>query len=146
IAIGVDSIAWDFGDGTQGLGADIIHEYAIEGNYTVCEYVFNECGVDTFCRDLVLVTNAVVSLEENYQLQLSPNPSQDHCILSIDMPLAAHVAYRLFSASGRNIFERSAFMGAGKQSIFMETKNLPTGNYFLVVTVNGKSATLPLIR
>jgi hypothetical protein len=146
IAIGVDSVAWDFGDGTTGIGADIIHVYTLEGNYTVCEYVFNECGVDTFCRNLVLMTNAAISLEQNYHLNLSPNPSLDHSILSIDMPAPANLTYRLFSSSGRNLFDRSVFLSAGEQSVFMDTKNLPAGNYFLVVTVNGKSATLSMVR
>ena len=146
VAIGVDSVAWDFGDGTTGTGTDIIHVYDLEGNYTVCEYVFNECGIDTFCRNLTLMTNAVVSLEKNYHLNLSPNPSLDHCSLSIDMPAPANLTYRLFSASGRNIFDRSIFLSAGEQSVFMETKNLPAGNYFLVVTVKGNSATLPMVR
>lgn len=40
-AIGaVDSIIWDFGDGTFGFGDSVNHNYSLSGTYSVCQYIY----------------------------------------------------------------------------------------------------------
>ncbi|MEM7037793.1 MAG: PKD domain-containing protein, partial [Bacteroidota bacterium] len=44
---------WDFGDGSPtSTAANPTHTYAAPGTYTVCLFVTNSCGADTFCTDV----------------------------------------------------------------------------------------------
>ncbi len=54
---------WDFNDGNfDSITVNPLHQYSIPGTYTICLYVFNNCGKDSICK-IVTVTN--VGLEEN---------------------------------------------------------------------------------
>lgn len=50
-----DSVYWDFGDGTSisDTSLTVSHTFANTGNYTVCQYVFGECGSDTTCSSII---------------------------------------------------------------------------------------------
>ncbi len=51
----VVSYAWNFGDGTEGDGANPIHEYAEPGTYWVCVTVVFATGcVDEYCDDVII--------------------------------------------------------------------------------------------
>lgn len=57
-----NSFYWDFNDGNiDSITLNPQHQYVIPGNYTICLYVFNDCGKDSICKS-VNVTN--VGLEE----------------------------------------------------------------------------------
>ena len=51
-SIETDSIIWDFGDGNTSEVEFGSHQYSQPGEYEVCLYAFNECGVDTLCEVL----------------------------------------------------------------------------------------------
>lgn len=50
--------AWDFGDGNTSSEQSPMHTYDLPGIYTSCLIVSNVCGIDTFCRDLIITCNA----------------------------------------------------------------------------------------
>jgi hypothetical protein len=142
IASDADSTVWDFGDGLEGSGTDPVHTYFADGTYTICQYTYNACGADTACRELTLTTIGISVLEKTYQLSVSPNPGSDRCVLNVEMPEATDLSYRLLAATGQKMLERTVALGSGKQSIPVEIAHLPSGTYFLVVNISGKSATL----
>ena len=45
----VDSVVWDFGDGTTATELNLEHLFAESGDYTVCVTAYNECGPDSTC-------------------------------------------------------------------------------------------------
>ncbi len=46
---------WDFGDGTTSIFQNPPpHTYKAAGTYTVCLYVSNTCGIDTFCNQVTI--------------------------------------------------------------------------------------------
>lgn len=56
---GVVSILWDFGDGntsTSGLGGSVPHTYAAAGTYTVCMTAVSNCGADSTCQSVTVVS------------------------------------------------------------------------------------------
>lgn len=53
-SFGATGVAWDFGDGSNGSGISVTHQYAALGTYTVCQYVSNVCGSDTICQQITI--------------------------------------------------------------------------------------------
>lgn len=45
---------WDFGDGNTAFSSNPAHTYSAAGTYTVCQVVFNSCGVDTLCQQVTV--------------------------------------------------------------------------------------------
>ena len=58
---GVDSIKWNFGDGTTALGTTAIHTYSASATYTVCVTAFSACGNNTSCSTVVVNCTPVSS-------------------------------------------------------------------------------------
>jgi PKD repeat protein/KaiC/GvpD/RAD55 family RecA-like ATPase len=48
---------WDFGDGTNGIGVTVAHEYAEDGNYTVRLTVIDDDGGSAIATDVKTVLN-----------------------------------------------------------------------------------------
>jgi PKD repeat protein len=53
-SVDYDSLFWNFGDGFTDTILNPTHTYAQNGYYTSCLYVYNSCGVDSFCQDIDL--------------------------------------------------------------------------------------------
>jgi PKD repeat protein len=47
---GATGWVWDFGDGSTAGWQHPRHTYAADGDYTVCQIAFTDCGADTFCQ------------------------------------------------------------------------------------------------
>lgn len=47
--------SWDFGDGNSSTQTNPTHTYSMDGNYTVCLTVTNNCGMDQFCENINVV-------------------------------------------------------------------------------------------
>ena len=44
---------WDFGDGTTGIGSNLMHQYTVEGIYTACLQITDGYGcTDMICKDI----------------------------------------------------------------------------------------------
>lgn len=51
--IGIDSVAWIYGDGSRGAGLTTTHSYATADTYTVCVIAYNNCGSDSSCNTVI---------------------------------------------------------------------------------------------
>lgn len=60
-----DSHTWDFGDGNTSTEASPVHEYAVEGIYTVELLVSNECGTNTSTQIINNYTPVTANLSSN---------------------------------------------------------------------------------
>jgi len=50
----VDSMRWDFGDGTTATTVNPQHAFPGNGTYNVCVKVYNPCGVDSSCQTITI--------------------------------------------------------------------------------------------
>ncbi|MBL7784113.1 MAG: T9SS type A sorting domain-containing protein, partial [Saprospiraceae bacterium] len=146
IALQVDSIVWDFGDGTQGTGAEPVHTYTSDGQFTVCEYVFNECGTDVFCRDLVISTIGTSDLEKWYDLKISPNPSRGPVNILLTMPSAGSLHYKVYTTNGQLLESQTLNLSSGKQAIPLKGLPEQSGTYFVFVQIGNSHAVIRVIR
>lgn len=144
VVLNADSIAWDFGDGSSSGENNPTHLYAASGTYLVCLFAFNACEVDTFCQDVAVIVNSTGSPENDFGVQVFPNPNNGGFTLELDLPEVASCSYALLMATGQPVQEQSMELGSGSQRISIRT-DLPAGLYFLRVTMDGKRVALPVL-
>lgn len=144
VVLNADSIAWDFGDGSNSGENNPMHLYTASGTYLVCLFAFNACEVDTFCQEVAVIVNSAGSPENDFRVQVAPNPNDGKFVLSLVLPEAAHLSYTLLTATGRQAQQQSMALGSGSQQIFIQA-DLPAGIYFLQVTVDGERMVLPVV-
>ena len=55
----VDSIVWEFGDGNQAFGDSVVHTYAQNGAYNVCQTIYLISQGSVICSDTICVSITV---------------------------------------------------------------------------------------
>ena len=51
---GLDSVVWNFADGSSVTGITAIHTYTLPGTYRVCAVVYTNCGNDIYCTNITI--------------------------------------------------------------------------------------------
>ena len=97
----VDSVVWDFGDGTTATELNLEHLFTESGEYTVCVTAYNECGPDSSCITLNALGPVGVRTVDGYaEIAIYPNPARD--ILTIDNPTPG-IRVDIFNSVGQHI-------------------------------------------
>lgn len=55
----IDSVRWEFGDGTTSAATNPIHTYSYAGTYTACVTVYTACGSDMRCHTFTVTCAAL---------------------------------------------------------------------------------------
>jgi len=142
-AIGADSTAWDFGDGVTGAGENATHTYADGGTYTVCQYVFNDCGVDSLCQDITVTSTGTEEPVTLSGLEIYPNPSSGDFSIGMETEEALIVSYTVYALDGRPVFISENYHIQGKQMIPYQGPVLAPGSYFIRLMVGEQGTDLP---
>ncbi len=121
---------WDFGDGTYLEAQNPVHTYQQDGVYEACLTVANEYGLNTFCRTLVIGTNATSEKQPKPAVNIFPNPAQDFTNLVLYDYLPRHAVLKLHDALGNVCIEQRIL--AGWNSVALE--GLLPGIYFYQIS------------
>jgi hypothetical protein len=78
-----------------------------------------------------------VPVVSEFSVALSPNPTSGACRVSIKGASGDDATLRIFNASGAVMYELCIRLINGETDIPLDTRDLPTGMYFLQV-VSGK--------
>jgi hypothetical protein len=79
-------------------------------------------------------------------LNVSPNPARGPIAISFDFPSTAPARLELFDVRGRRVLWREVEpSAAGSGHLVEDTKNYPSGLYYLRLTQSGRSATTRLV-
>jgi len=63
---GLDSVVWNYGDGTTDTGITTSHTYTVVGTVDLCVTVYTGCGQDTHCGNITVnCTGAITSAFTN---------------------------------------------------------------------------------
>ncbi len=73
VGSGANTLTWDFGDMTNGTGANVSHSYTAAGSYNVVLTASNSCGSDTSLQVIVV---SGVTAQNASKVLVYPNPSK----------------------------------------------------------------------
>ncbi len=111
--VGLDSLRWNFGDGSTSTSVNPLHTYTASGTYTVCVTVYTACGIDSSCSNVVVNTTGIGSLSLS-NVRVYPNPTNDE--LNI-IGVQHDISYRLLSLTGVSMLEGILKHGGNKLSM-----------------------------
>ncbi|MCC5916392.1 MAG: right-handed parallel beta-helix repeat-containing protein [Cryomorphaceae bacterium] len=134
------SIRWNFGDGNNGIGDSVFHQYQVEGNYTVIIIAENSCGSDT-----AILPIAYVSVESyNFDnISVFPNPSIGVITIESLPTMVGEITFQLNDVQGRTVFTKIYSELMDRVEINIES--LRAGTYFLKISNNAGQSIRPII-
>jgi hypothetical protein len=140
---GLDSLVWDFGDGTRqkilsGFGNAVLHNYAAAGHYTVCVTAYNEScgGSSTACLPVALAVGNIAALKD---VRVYPNPATDAVVVEG----AAGAKLELLNALG----QQAGSFSVQQARQVISLRELPAGIYLLQITdQKGNRGTLRIAK
>lgn len=94
------SYSWDFGDGNNANDPEPTHDFVNNGSYTVTLYGENDCFIDSL-KDTIDITTAGIINQENYSIQLYPNPTRNN--LNITNSSESELNVEIYNTDGRLI-------------------------------------------
>ncbi len=129
----IDSLRWDFGDGGTDTGLNALHTYTSSGTYHACIIVYNECGRDTVCHDVVVSTVGFMDQAASKQsYTFVPNPSDGKIQLRQMVADNRPVQAEIWNSIGQSIFSSHVVFKNG--IIDLNFSGQPGGLYILQVT------------
>ncbi len=127
---GTTTYAWDFGDGGSATVDNPTYTYAANGTYTVCLIVYDSCGVDTTCHDVVVNT---IGLDENSlidQLEVYPVPAYGTLTIS-NLTSGEDVKIELLNNLGQVV---KVIESEGLETVAFDVTSIVDGYYHLRVS------------
>lgn len=134
---------WDFGDGMKVSEQDPIHKYSEPGIYTVCLNAENNCGVDEYCSDILLLHSSIKETDLASGLSVYPNPFNVSTTLiissnkSIDPSSVELILYDILGHRLKPSYTINKSMGSIKIELFRAS--MQKGIYFIEVRLNDYS-------
>jgi len=113
---GLDSVVWNFGDGSTFTGTGTTHTYAAAGTYNVCVTTYTTCGIDEQCENFVVdsPTRVLVVGIPAANIRVFPNPANDELNIT---GLTENTSYRLLNVTGTCVRKGSLQQGSGSISM-----------------------------
>lgn len=104
--------------------------------------------VEDYCVNIVSTTTSAFSLfpDEIQTLTLFPNPFKDNLQIDIDLKEPTALIVDLLSSTGVRLSRNNHAYISGQQVISFDTKNLPTGIYFLTVKTDKGQAVKKVVK
>ena len=130
---GADNYYWDFGDGTTDTTANPIHAFAQAGNYDIVLIATNDCGSNTFSRNLLIVAIEQPDIGINYSI--FPNPSDGLFTFETTSTLTGKLDLTIYNFLGQVILRKQ--LALGEQLMEVDLGGEATGVYWYRVDYEG---------
>ncbi|MCF8371214.1 MAG: PKD domain-containing protein [Bacteroidales bacterium] len=142
-SIGQYNFYWDFGDGTTQIAVpNIVHTYALTGDYEVCLILVDPANSD--CSDTICYTLSVYpsNLPENNQLgegiKLFPNPVEEMLHLEFYDEKSTLYPIFIYNSTGQKVISEVLQSKAGHNIFSIDVGRLPSGIYFVGMNESGR--------
>lgn len=129
-SLNLDSVTWDFGDGSFGSGFQVSHDYTSTQNYSVISKHWKNCtwSTNTISHNGIPPGSLYESASSKFNIY--PNPSLDR--ISVQTELKGKIDYSILSTTGQIVL-------SGKlQNEEINLSALGEGLYILLLEVDGK--------
>lgn len=143
---------WDFGDGNSSEAEHPTHEYLLSDTYTVCLSVENNCGVDTYCEEIEVVTVGGLTDTEEYAeissvklWQNEPNPFRDRTTIRFETLKAMELDLIVHNELGSVVHQITVDAQAGQNELSFSGKALAPGVYFYTLRGSDFSLTKKML-
>ena len=123
----IDSVRWNFGDGSISTIINPVHTYAITDSYYVCVIAYSICGNDTVCSEVHMERAGVATINAS-GLSMYPNPALDHITIVAHFPINNVAITNLL---GQTVYTHNY----NTEQVQVSVANLPNGLY--IVKING---------
>lgn len=130
---------WDFGDGNSSTDQNPTHLYGQSGTYTV-KLVVEDCNRYDSYEIQIEVTALGINNIAEHKLSSYPNPTKDFLYIALDEQPEQLVLYD--QRGGKVSFD----YGFEDSKIKVDLRNLSEGFYYLMLTNNGKSQWIRVLR
>ena len=96
---GIDSVVWNFDDGSTAIGASVIHTYSMIGTYRACVTIYTACGSDLYCKDVTINIPSLSSTNPHIlgNISIYPNPTTDAITVN---GISENTKYQIWNISG----------------------------------------------
>ncbi len=122
---------WDFGDGDVGTLINPVHTFSDTGSYTVCLTVTNDCGADTICQNVDILTGNKDLQAVFPGIQLTPNPATDYVSIANLSKMGYDLAIDILDMTGRVVgTSTNLYLQIGERKI-LDVSDLPSGIYWV---------------
>ncbi len=138
-----NTYTWDFGDTTNGNGANAAHTYGTGGTRTVTLSVSNNCGTDD-----TTITIAGISLEElaiGAAVSVYPNPASEAVYFDIALQNQEAVVVKLLSVNGK-VITSTSYDAAEMINGQMDISRLADGVYMLKIETSKGSVNRRIVK
>lgn len=122
-----ESYYWDFGDGYYSDLADPFHIYDYPGSYEVCLITWNECGSDTLCQVLDVMSKSY-SKGNAGVLSVYPNPGKEKVFIKATADGQAEIG--LYDLNGNEISKQQYTLVKDEQ-VSVDIQALEPGMYMI---------------
>ncbi len=123
---------WDFGDGNTSTEQDPVHTYAAATWYTVCLIVTNNCGTDTTCTNIMVVSD-LDDPAQQIGMTISPNPTIDQVQLAYQLPMNGDLQLTIYNSQGQQVQQENWTSLQQQASKLVDLSNLPGGVYHFLL-------------
>ncbi len=123
----IDSVLWDFGDGTTSIQSNPIHTYATEGEFTVTLFITDNCGEVTSTSQSITIDLLAVDELKNTSI-IYPNPTTGS--LHITKPNKIE-KIEVYSINGKSLLTYQ--LEDHSDNLELNLKGLSKGNYLLYI-------------
>lgn len=123
----VDSVTWDFGDGSNGIGNNVNHTYGLAGTYTVCATAYNSCGMSIHCETVSTNGVSVANTPGFENINLYPNPGTQDITIENALPGTTMEIYSVVGSLMQHITLQNT-------SEKIDISNLAPGIYMIRLT------------
>ncbi|HXH20361.1 MAG TPA: choice-of-anchor J domain-containing protein [Chitinophagales bacterium] len=125
----VDSVYWDFGDGSYSTSDPVVHTFAAPGDYLVCITAYNAAGSDDSCRIITVDTLSGIAFPDNAVIKIYPNPTSGFIFLETSR-ISADTWAEVTDITGKTVVNRHV----GMPPISIDLSAQPGGIYFITIT------------
>ena len=138
LSVAIDSVAWNFGDGTTSNELNPVHTFPTIGSYDVWYYAYGPCNTDSLLISFDAMDAGIMASASNCSFY--PNPANDQLTIQAS-PVYSSV--EIVNMLGKTVLITPLETGYAK----INTSDLANGTYLVQLTgENYKSVNFFVVR